>query len=79
MMASKPILSSISAGNDPVQEAHCGLSVEAENPKALAAAILNLRNMPASQRQEMGSKGKKYVLEHHGYPILAKQFLIALT
>ena len=78
MMSGQPILNAIEAGNDPAKEAGCGLSVEAENPKAIAKGILKIYNMTAEERHDMGEKGKKYVLQHHTYPILATSFLQAM-
>lgn len=78
MMSGQPILNAIEAGNDPVKEAGCGLSVEAENPEAIAKGILKIYNMTAEERHDMGEKGKKYVLQHHTYPILATSFLQAM-
>lgn len=40
MMASKPIIQAIDAGNNLVQEANCGLYAEPENVEAIAQAIL---------------------------------------
>ena len=78
MMSGQPILNAIEAGNDPAKEAGCGLSVEAENPEAIAKGILKIYNMTAEERHDMGEKGKKYVLQHHTYPILATSFLQAM-
>lgn len=78
MMAQKPILHAVNAGNDPVAEAQCGLSVDAQDAKALAKAILDLKAMPLQEHFLMGKRGKDYVLKHHDYTVLAKQFLSAL-
>ncbi len=78
MLAAKPIISSITAGNDPVADANCGVSVEGENEKAIADAIIKLINTTEDSRQQMGKNGKDYVLAHHDYKILARDFLRAL-
>lgn len=75
MMSGRPIINAIDAGNDPVKEVGCGLSILPENPEAIAKAILKIYNMPEEKRCHMGEKGKKYVLEHHTYPVLAASFL----
>ena len=41
MMAARPVLMAIDAGNDPVRDADCGLTVEPENPIAIAQGIKN--------------------------------------
>ncbi|WP_286954146.1 MULTISPECIES: glycosyltransferase family 4 protein [Aminobacterium] len=78
MMSGRPIINAIEAGNDPVKEAGCGLSVEAENPEAIAKGIVKIYNMTEEERRHMGEKGKKYVLEHNAYPVLAASFLHAM-
>ena len=75
MMAAKPIIHSISAGNDPVAESGCGISVPAEDPPAIAKAILQLIDQPVAERQAMGLRGRDYVMAHHDYTVLAKKFL----
>jgi glycosyltransferase involved in cell wall biosynthesis len=75
MMAAKPILHSISAGNDPVADSGCGISVPAEDPKAIAQAAQSLAALTPDDRKKMGLKGKEYVMEHHDYKILAQKFI----
>lgn len=75
MAAGKPIINAIEAGNDPVKEASCGLSVEAENPNALAGAILKLNSMSKAERESIGNNGKVFVYREHDYKVLAKKFL----
>ncbi len=74
MYSGKPILHSINSNNDIISIAKCGISVEAENPQAIADAVLRLYNMSQKQRSEMGENGKKYVLKHHTYEKLALQY-----
>lgn len=75
MMAAKPIIHAVTAGNDSVAEAGAGLSVAAEDPAALACAIRTLLAMPVSRRDRMGQAGKAYVMARHDYRVLAPQFL----
>ena len=79
MMAGKPVIQAIDAGNDPVAETGCGISVEPENPQALADAIKTMMNMPPEIRQKMGNAGKSHVLLHHDYSVLADSFLRILS
>ena len=74
MMASKPIINAIEAGNDPVAEADCGISVPAEDPKAVASAIEKLSQKPEGERCKMGAKGRDFVLRYHTYSVLARNF-----
>ncbi len=75
MMAAKPIINAVEAGNDLIQEANAGISIEPENPKAIAGAILKLVDTPEQKLIEMGQNGRKFVLENHEYSVLADKFL----
>jgi glycosyltransferase involved in cell wall biosynthesis len=75
MLAARPIIQAFEAGNDPVTEVGCGFSVAAEDPKALAVVIKKAIKMPKKKLEQMGMRGRKYVLEHHNYGTLAKQFM----
>ena len=79
MMAALPVLHSVAAGNDPVAESGCGLTVEPESPAAVAAGLRRLAALPAAERQAMGARGRAFVLAHHSYPVLAQRFLAALA
>ncbi len=78
MMARVPVLHAVEAGNDPVAESGCGLTVAPESPPALAAGLLQLAAVPAPERRAMGERGRAFVLAHHTYPVLAQRFLSAL-
>ena len=78
MMASLPVLHSVDAGNDPVTEAGCGLTVAPESPQAVADGLRRLAALPAAERRAMGERGRAFVLAHHSYPVLARRFLAAM-
>lgn len=79
MMAKKPIIQAIEAGNDMVKDANCGLSIGAENSKVLAEAITTMSEASVTERFDMGLKGYEYVSQKHDYSKLAKDFLVAMT
>lgn len=79
MMARAPVLHSVEAGNDPVAEAGCGLTVAPEDPAAVAAGLRRLAALPEVQRRAMGERGRAYVLAHHAYPVLAQRFIEAVS
>ena len=74
-MAGKPVLSAIEAGNDPVGESGCGLTVVPGDAPALAGALKALGAMSPGQREKMGKKGRRYVTARHDYGVLAERFL----
>ena len=78
MMASKPVIHAIEAGNNLVEEAGCGISVKSESPEEITGAVNKLMTLSAEERCEMGNKGNRYVLLHHDYKVLAQKFLDAL-
>lgn len=78
MMAGRPVIHAIEAGNDPVAESGCGISIAPEDPKAVADAIIQLMQKTPDERKAIGLKGREYVLANHDYRILANRFLDAL-
>lgn len=79
MMAARPVLHAVDAGNDPVSEAGCGLTIRPEDPPAVAEGIRALLSMTEGEREAMGQRGKEFVLNNLTYPILAKRFLAACS
>lgn len=75
MMAGKPIVQSISAGNDPVTEVGCGITVPPNQPLAIAAAALKIAAMSSAQKLEMGKKGEAFIQAERTYAVLAENFL----
>lgn len=74
MMAGKPIVCAIEAGNDPVSEADCGFTIEPENPRAIAEALSVLAALEPERRARLGGNGRDYVMKHHDYRVLASRF-----
>lgn len=79
MMAAKPIIHAIDAGNDMVRESGCGISVPPENPDAVAAAVESLMALPQREREAMGCRGREYVTSRHDYKVLAERILEAVA
>ncbi len=70
----KPILHAYSGKGDLVELANAGVTVEAQNPQAVAKGIEKMVSLSDKKRQEMGQNGKKYVLENFTYEKLAEKF-----
>ncbi|MET0856860.1 MAG: glycosyltransferase family 4 protein [Telluria sp.] len=75
MMAARPVVLAIEAGNDPVGEAGCGVKVRPEDPQAVVHGIRTLLAASQEARAAMGQRGREYVLKNHTYPVLARKFL----
>lgn len=79
MMAGVPVLHSVEAGNDPVAEAGCGLTVAPESPDAVVQGLRQFATLSPGARRAMGERGRQFVLAHHTYPVLARRFLEAVA
>ncbi len=75
MMAAKPVIQSIDAGNNMVEEAQCGISIEPENAEAIINAVTHLMELPEEKCLEMGANGREFAQEHHDYQKLAQKFI----
>lgn len=73
LAASRPIIISSNASNNPVAEAQAGITVSAGHPEDLANAILKLASTPIEARRQMGLSGRAYVENHHEFQQLSSQ------
>ncbi len=78
MMANLPILHSVEAGNDPVADAGCGLTVAPESPEAVACGLVELAGLGHKKLLEVGARGRPFVTTHHSYQNLARTFINAI-
>jgi glycosyltransferase involved in cell wall biosynthesis len=74
MHASKPIIASYKTQFDPVQEAHCGVTVEPGSPAQIVAAIRALSKDPV-KRLKLGENARKYFDEHHDFSVIGEKYL----
>lgn len=75
MLARKPIIHSVSAGNDLVREANCGISVAAEDINGIVNAMQAITLLSKDECAQFGQNGYDYVIEHHDYKVLAARFI----
>jgi len=73
MYSAKPILHAFEYDNI-VNLYNCGITVEPENAKDIAKGVLKLYNLETKDREDMGKRGKKAVIEQFSYDKLAKKF-----
>lgn len=71
LYSGKPIIHSYSGGCDPVSESNAGIVVEAQDPQALADAILKLYSMTPECRSNLGENGRKAAMQNYDYSMLA--------
>jgi glycosyltransferase involved in cell wall biosynthesis len=75
MLAKKPVIHSVTAGNDLVNEANCGISVAAEDVEAIASAMTTLIKLSKPNLAALAQNGYNFVLRNHDYRVLATRFL----
>ncbi|MDI6833814.1 MAG: glycosyltransferase family 4 protein [Bacteroidales bacterium] len=75
MYSGKPILHSFNGENDLIKIANCGITVPAEDPKAIAQGIIELYNMSSEMRKKLGDNGKNYVINNFSYQKLANDLV----
>ena len=72
MHAGRPVIHSVNAGNDPIREAGCAISVMSEHARAIADAILQLYHM-AEERMVLGHKSRDYGHEQSYLYLVARK------
>src|SRR5690606_29035917 len=77
MMAAKPVIHSVTAANDMVSDAQCGISVPAERAELVVSAIESLHNKTREERERIGRRGREWVIANNDYKVLAQTFLEA--
>ena len=76
LAAGRPIIACLNGeGARLVSESGAGLSVRAEDGKALADAVLRLYGMPPKERETMGAKGRLYYAQHFSHDMLIDQLI----
>jgi len=74
-MSTKPVLNALdTTGNDPVQEAGAGISVEPYNARELENALQRFCEMTQAERNTMGMNGHRYALENLDWEILGRRY-----
>ncbi len=65
LACAKPIVAALDGeGARIIEESDAGLTCPAEDPEALADAILSMYKMPETERKGMGSRGRRYFEQH---------------
>jgi glycosyltransferase involved in cell wall biosynthesis len=77
MAVGRPILACLNGEGARLvaEEAQVGLSVPAQDAKALAAAILQLYQMPAEDRAKLGANGRRYFKAHFDHDKLVNELM----
>lgn len=78
LAAARPIVIASNAANNPVADSEAGLTVGAEQPEALADAIISIASAPLDARVRMGRAGREYVERNHSFQHLAQRLAAVL-
>ncbi|MDX1975798.1 MAG: glycosyltransferase family 4 protein [Rickettsiales bacterium] len=65
MLAARPIVFAAEAINNAVEETRSGVSIQPENPQAMASAIQQLAQLSPAERHEMSVRAQAYAIEHY--------------
>ncbi len=73
MASGRPVIFACRSSYDPIAESNSGISIEPEDPAAMAQAMIELRKMSPENRAAMGRRARAHVLEHHDLTKTAKK------
>lgn len=80
LYSGKPILYAIDSGAyRPVAELSIGKQIPPEDSQALAKAIIDIYNMPETEKNEISKRAKQAILELYNYQHLARKLAILLS
>ena len=72
--AARPVISAIRAGNQPVEQAGAGIVVPPHDPVALDRALRNYMAMPRPELDDIGQRGREYVVKEHEWSTLGSRY-----
>ena len=75
MLSGKPIVASYHGFQSMVNEAECGSFISSDEASSLHNEIVRFYNMPFSEREEIGIRGKSWLLSNRNYKKLADLYL----
>ena len=67
----RPVVFAVNSPHNPVAEADAGVTCAAQNPRALADAIIQLAQTPTEEQWRMGMRGYEHAREHYDTRTLA--------
>ncbi len=79
MKAQRPVVFALGSENSVIRQSGCGLHVPPENARAVADAILRLRDISEVERSKMGEWGLEYLHKHRTYEVLGRKWMELLT
>jgi len=74
MLAGKPIIASYSGYPSMINEAQCGIFVPAKDVSSLAKAIYEYANIPKDKLEDIGKRGREWILKNRPYKKIAQEY-----
>lgn len=75
MLSGKPMIASYNGAPSMIDEANCGTFVPCNDSNKLTAALEQYITMTNSERNEIGQRGKEWIMAHRTYEKLAQDYL----
>jgi glycosyltransferase involved in cell wall biosynthesis len=75
MLAAKPVIASYDGFRSMINEADCGTFVPAGSVEALTAEIERYAAMSPAERDQIGQRGRQWLLKNRTYEALAANYL----
>lgn len=74
MLAGKPVVASYTGYPSMINEADCGTYVPAGDVAALRSEVLRYAAMSAQEREEIGRRGRAWIMDNRRYETLARSY-----
>lgn len=65
LIMARPIIFGVETPFNPIEKCRAGISIKPSHPESLATAIYDLSTLPKEKRNEMGLRGREFVLKNH--------------
>jgi glycosyltransferase involved in cell wall biosynthesis len=65
LVMGRPVIFGVDTPYNPIEQYQAGVTIKPSDPEALAKAIHHLSLLPKEELNEMGLRGKEFVLQHH--------------
>jgi len=75
LASERPVITSASPEMQFIENNDLGIVVDELSADAVADAIQTLQNMTSTQRAEIGSRGRAYIIKNHTWDAVARQIL----
>ncbi len=68
----RPVIFAVNTPFNPVEQCNAGITVKPGDPVSLSNALIKMASLSREELNEMGRRGKEYILKHHHITQLAE-------